>query len=215
VKTEIGSSLPKHFVEYWPGQYEVFSHFEYACGIPHVLFAVTTLKENGKPNINFHAWSCFQGDEGGFFVVMAGIYQHTHTYANIMREGEFCVNFLSVQYYDALVKTIQHNGMETDEFEAGGFTPEPSRTISAPRISESFLTLECTRHSIADISGAGRTALIIGKVQQIAAETDYAKGIDKKYSPDGFMFNIHSPKNLTTGGDDVSAVATLHLEKTY
>lgn len=58
MKIEIGDKLPAHFKECWPGQYEVFSHFEYACSIiPHALFAITTLKENGKPNINFHAWS--------------------------------------------------------------------------------------------------------------------------------------------------------------
>ena len=49
MKVEIGSRRPEAFKEYWPGQYELFSHFEYACGIPHVLFVITTVKENGKP----------------------------------------------------------------------------------------------------------------------------------------------------------------------
>jgi flavin reductase (DIM6/NTAB) family NADH-FMN oxidoreductase RutF len=179
MKIEIGDKLPAHFKEHWPGQYEVFSHFEYACGVPHALFAVTTLKENGKPNINFHAWSCFQGDGGGFFAVLAGIYTHTHTYKNIQRTGEFCVNFISKQYFDALMKTIPENGDETDEFAAAGLTEEQAKTVSAPRIAESFLTLECALHSIADISGAGKTALITGKVKLIAAQEEYARAKTK------------------------------------
>ena len=62
MKIEIGTERPANFNEYWPGQYEIFSHFEYVTGIPHVLFAVTTFKENGLPNVNFHSWSSFQGD---------------------------------------------------------------------------------------------------------------------------------------------------------
>jgi flavin reductase (DIM6/NTAB) family NADH-FMN oxidoreductase RutF len=102
------------------------------------------VKENGKPNVCFHAWSCFQGDKEGYFALIAGINKYQHTYANIERTGSFCVNFLSQQYYDRLIETIK-NGKDDDEFELGNFTIEPSATISSPRIKESFLTLECTR----------------------------------------------------------------------
>lgn len=213
MKIEVGGKVPAHFKEHWPGQYDVFSHYEYACGIPHALFAVTTLKENGKPNINFHAWSCFQGDGAGFFAILAGIYTHTHTYKNIMRTGEFCVNFLSKQYFDALMKTISENNDDTHEFAAAGLTAEQAETISPPRIAESFLSLECALHSITDISGAGKTALIIGKVKHIAAADEYARGKDKKYGADGFMFNIHGPINLSTGQDNTSYIATLNIER--
>ena len=33
----------------------------------------------------------------------------------------------------------------------------------------------------------------------IAAQEAYAEGIDAKYGDDGFMFNLHAPKNLITG----------------
>ena len=71
---------------------------------------------------NLHAWSCFHGDKTAFFAVMGNLYQHTHTYANIRREKCFCINFLPISYYDKLIDTINNNGMETDEFAAGGFT---------------------------------------------------------------------------------------------
>ena len=40
-KIETGAARPETFPEQWPGQCEVFSHLEYACGIPSILYAVT------------------------------------------------------------------------------------------------------------------------------------------------------------------------------
>lgn len=212
MKIEIGTKKPDTFKEYWEGQYEVFSPYEFACGIPQILIAITTFKENGNPNINFHAWNCFQGDGEGFFAILAGISCNSHTLANIERTGEFCVNFLSKQYYDGLMSTIQGNE-EEDEFVVGGFTTESASLIAAPRIKESFLTLECKKENIFSLSGTGMSNLVIGRVVNVAAEEDYMKGIDKKYSEDGFMLNVHSPINIFTGEGNVSGIATLKVER--
>lgn len=214
MKMEIGST-PTQLKEAWPGQYKIFSFLEYVCSIPHIVFAITTLKDNGKPNINPHAWSCFQGDEGGFFAVMPGICQHTHTYRNIQRTGEFCVNFLSSQYFDALMKAIQENGDDADEFKEAGLSYENAVTIAAPRIKESFLTLECKAVSTQDISGAGITAMTIGRVLHVAAEEGYADGFDKRYADEGFIYNIHAPINKNTEEESKSALATLKIQRYF
>ena len=122
MKIEIEKDFPQYFKPSYPEEFELFSHFEVSAGIPTVLFAITTWKENGKPNVCFHSWSCFHGDKTAFFAVMGNLYQHTHTYANIKREKCFCINFLPISYYDKLVDTIKHNDMETDEFAVGHFT---------------------------------------------------------------------------------------------
>ena len=44
---------PENFIENWEGKWKVFSWLEFVCAIPHVLFMVTTLKENGLPNAAF------------------------------------------------------------------------------------------------------------------------------------------------------------------
>ena len=191
MKIEIGTERPANFNEYWPGQYEIFSHFEYVTGIPHVLFAVTTFKENGLPNVNFHSWSSFQGDGDGFFAILAGLYQHTHAFADILRSGEFCVNFLAARV----------------------FTEEKPAAVNAPRIAEAFLTLECRKEKVLDLSGAGKTALVIGRVLHAAAEEKFAHGLDDKYGPDGFMFNIHAPIDLITGEGNRGGIGTIKLER--
>lgn len=212
MKFEVGSKKPENFSESWEGQYDVFSHFEYISGIPSVMFMITTLKENGRPNACLHAWSTFSGDRDGFFAIMAGLMQHTHTYKNILRDKEFCINFLDSSYYDSCIKTIEHNNEEDDEFLIGGFTPEPGRTIKPPRIKEAFLSYECTLESFTDLSGSGLNSMIIGRVQHAAIDESF-KNIDSICGKKGFMFNIHCPKDAITGEGDKSAVASLKVVK--
>ena len=213
MKIEIGSRFPAWFQPAYPEEFELFSHFEVTGGIPTPLFAVTTWKENGQPNVCFHGWSCFHGDKTAFFAVMGNLYQHTHTFQNIQREGCFCVNFLPMGRYESLVETIHQNGLETDEFAAGGFTPVPAHTIHAPAIEEAFLTLECTLHSVQDLSGAGITAMVIGQVQHATVEESYARGYGRRYGQEGFMLLVPAPQDLLTGAPGQSGIATLCIEK--
>ena len=124
------------------------------------------------------------------------------------------MDFLGPQFYDACMKTIHDNSDEADELAVGGFTPEEPVNILAPRIAESFLSLECTLESVTDLSGKGITSIVVGRVVSIAADEDYDKGLDEKYGPSGFMFNIHAPKNLMTGEGDTTAVAALSVLRT-
>ncbi len=177
------------------------------------MFAITTWKENGKPNVCFHSWSCFHGDKTSFFAVMGNLYQHTHTYANIQREKCFCINFLPISYYDKLVNTIHQNELNEDEFAAGGFTVFNAKTIHAPAINEAFLCMECTLKEVQDLSGSGITAMVIGQVQHIWVDEAYAQGYEKRYGKDGFMMLIPAPQDLITGEPNQSAIATVHIEK--
>ncbi len=213
MKIEIGKTFPDHFKPSYPEEFELFSHFETTAAIPGVLFAITTWKENGEPNICFHGWGCFHGDKTAFFAVMGNLYQHTHTYANIMREPCFCVNFLPICDYDKLTETIRQNDFETDEFAAGGFTLSHAKTIHAPMIEEAFLNMECTLKEMRDLSGAGITAMLIGEVQYISVDEEYAKGYEKRYGKDGFMMLIPAPQDLKTGEPGRSAIATVQIEK--
>ena len=213
MKIEIEKDFPQYFKPAYPEEFELFSHFEVTAGIPTVLFAITTWKENGKPNVCFHSWSCFHGDKTAFFAVMGNLYQHTHTYANIQREKCFCINFLPISCYDRLVNTIHKNERDDDEFAAGGFTVSNAKTIHAPTISEAFLTMECTLKEIQDLSGAGITAMVIGQVQHISVEEAYAQGYELRYGKDGFMLLVPAPQDLVTGEPNPSAIATVHIEK--
>ena len=213
MKIEIGKGFPKYFKPSYSEEFELFSHLETTSAIPTVLFAITTWKENGKPNVCFHAWSCFHGDKTAFFTVMGNLYQHTHTYANIKREKCFCINFLPISYYDKLIDTINCNDYEADEFSVGSFSLVNAKTIHAPMIQEAFINMECTLKEIQDLSGVGITSMTIGQVQHISVEEEYAQGYEKRYGKDGFMILVPAPQNLKTGEPNQSAIATINIEK--
>lgn len=211
MKIEIGIERPSFFQPAYPEEFDLFSHLELAAAIPQVLFAVTTWKENGKPNVCFHSWSCFHGDRTAFFAVLGNLYQHTHTYANIKRTRSFAVNFLPVHYYDALLETIRQNELDADEFSAGGFTLENARTISAPIIQESFLTLECSLKSMEDLSGAGITAMVVGQVRHCWIDADLSP--ESRCGKAGYMLLMPGAQNLSTGEPNPSIIASLTIEK--
>lgn len=213
MKIEIGKEFPGYFKSLYPEEFQLFSHFETTAAVPGPLFAITTWKENGKPNVCLHSWSCFHGDKTAFFAVMGNLYQHTHTYANILREKCFCINFLPVSCYDRLTETIFHNDYDSNEFQTGDFILEEARTIHAPVIREAFLTMECTLRDVQDLSGAGMAAMVIGEVQHMSVEEDYAQGYAKRYGEEGFMMLVPSPQDLVTGEPDLSAIGTVKIEK--
>lgn len=207
MKLQVGTERPGHFQPGYPEQWDI------VAGIPQALFAITTRKENGQPNVCFHSWSCFHGDKTAFFAVLGGLFQHTHTYANILREGVFCLNFLPFSAYEDLCKTILNNQEDLDEIQAGGFTLEPAATMDVPCIRESFLQLECTLEEAKDLSGAGITAMVTGRVRQVRVEEAYAKELDRRYGPAGFMLLASAPQNLQTGQASPSRILTLNIAR--
>lgn len=213
MKLQVGTERPGHFQPGYPEQWDIVSHLECAAGIPQALFAITTRKENGRPNVCFHSWSCFHGDKTAFFAVLGGLFQHTHTYANILREGVFCLNFLPLSAYEGLRKTILNNQEDLDEIQAGGFTLEPAATMDVPCIRESFLQLECTLEEAKDLSGAGITAMVTGRVRQVRVEEAYAKELDRRYGPAGVMLLASAPQNLQTGQASPSRILTLNIAR--
>ena len=212
MKIEIEKEFPKYFKSSYSEEFEIFSHFETTSAIPQVLFAITTWKENGKPNVCFHSWSCFHGDKTAFFAVMGCLHQKTHTFSNIKREKCFALNFLPISYYDRLVNTIKHNNYEEDEFKVGEFTVEKAKTINAPVIKEAFMNIECNLKDIQDLSGSGITSMVIGQVEHISVEEEYAQGYEKRYGKDGFMMLVPAPQNLKTGDSAQSCIATINIE---
>ena len=170
MKIEIGKEFPRYFKPLYPEEFNLFHHFETTAGIPSVLFAITTWKENRKPNICFHAWSCFHGDRTAFFAVMGNLYQHTHTYANIKRDECFCINFLPISYYDRLVRTIDQNDYEADEFQIGDFTLSDGHAIHAPVIEEAPVNIECKVKSIQEL---GSHHMFLAEVTAVQVDETY------------------------------------------
>ena len=132
-----------------------------------------------------------------------------------MRTKDFYINFLNQNYFEQCKKNIQENQDDSDEFAAGNFTVEPAKTVVAPRIKESFLSLECQLELEKDLSQKSIASLIIGKVTALAIEENFPSQMNTYYGENGFIFNIHQPRNPITGRGDLSGLGILNIIKKY
>ena len=194
MKIEIGKTKPVNFTEAYPGELSNSSHFECGATVPNVLSLITTLKENGKNNACFYVGTTFAGDAEHYFIILPNL-GGPHTGANILRDKEFCVNFLSSKYYKACGMTIEHNDEADDEITVGSFTAKPCKAIKARRIEESIMSFECMLVSSHDILGDGKTVIYVGEVL-LAHVEENSHLMDRLTGPDGFMYNINSTQNL-------------------
>lgn len=201
MKYEFENKKPEKFETTWEEQYEVFNWAEFLIGYPMPVFLITTYKENGLPNACFHSWSTFTGDGGGHFCIMGGIpIEYGHVIKDIMRDKEFCINFPNRDIWEHCYRTIENNQDEMDEITESGLTVETAVAINAPRVKECFLNLECILEWVKPLYEGSRYCVVCGRVKHIAMDDEYfdqhKKGL---YGKDGYIINIHSPKNPLTG----------------
>jgi flavin reductase (DIM6/NTAB) family NADH-FMN oxidoreductase RutF len=131
-------------------------------GTPVVL--ITTRNEDGSPNIApmSSAW-WLDGN------AMLGLGNSSQTSANIAREGECVLNLPSsdmVEYVDRIAMTTgrteispyrveQGYRTERDKFGLAGLTEQPSDLVSAPRILECPIQMECRLTASHSVGGEG------------------------------------------------------------
>ncbi|WP_461832412.1 flavin reductase family protein [Aquifex sp.] len=65
------------------------------------------------------------------------------TVKNILETKEFVINTVSEELFQKMLITGEEFPPEVNEFEKAGLTPEPSKTVIAPRIKEAKVSFEC------------------------------------------------------------------------
>lgn len=213
MKLELGIEKPKALTQKWEGQYDIFSWMEYVSAIPQPLFLVTTYKDNDKPNACFHAWSTFTGEGENYYCILSML-SHQHTYKNIKERKDFCVNFPDVTNLEKCYSTIKNNDYSDDEIKKSGFTLEAAKVVSAPRIKECFLNLECSLEWEKSLFEGSKWIILCGKVKHFAIDEDKVKnGIKGRYGSFGYMYNIHSPMNPMDGSEEESKIGIIEILK--
>lgn len=199
MKHEIGITQPEYLVEDWPGKYEVFSWLEYVVSVPNPIFLITTRKANGAPNACLHSWGLLVGERDNYSSLLA-LLDHHHTYANILREGEWCVNFPSFACYPQCFETIYCNADDNDEISEAGFTVEPAKTVQAPRIAECAVNLECRLEWDRPLYEGSRWRLLAGRVSHVAMdESAMAPDPVERMRAMSLMYNVRSTVNPLDG----------------
>jgi flavin reductase (DIM6/NTAB) family NADH-FMN oxidoreductase RutF len=208
MKLELNAQ-PDSLKETWEGQYRIFSWIEYVTAIPQAMSIITTWKEGQIPNACLQAWTMYTGDSGGYYVVFS-ILNNNHTVKNILRDREFAVNFPTKDIFLKCFKTIEINSDEIDEITSVGLTVEPSQVVSAPRIKECFLNLECRLGWHRPLHEGSIWHVFAGEVVHVAVDDNITEsGSFKRYGENGFICNIHCPTDPVTGKQDDSMVGII------
>ena len=199
MKQEIQVGTPENLEEIWPGSYNLFSWLEYVVTIPHPIFVITTRKANGAPNACLHSWGFLVGDRDNYTSIL-GILDYYHTYENILREGEWCLNYPCVDDYEKCFETIHVNEADNDEITAAGLTVEAAQVVQAPRIAESLINLECQLDWHRPLSEGSQWRILAGRIVHVAME-EKALPHDpaERMKNLGLMYNIRGTLNPLSG----------------
>jgi flavin reductase (DIM6/NTAB) family NADH-FMN oxidoreductase RutF len=199
MKYEIAIAQPEYLIEDWPGKYEIFSWLEYVVTVPNPIYIVTTRKANGAANANLQSWGLLIGEKGNYTSLLA-LLEDTHTYDNILREGEWCVGFPSFAFHPQCFETIHCNAPDNDEITASGFTLEAAKMVQAPRIAECSITLECRLEWHHPLTAGSPWHLLAGRVLHLAVDDAVIvpDPVERLRAMD-LMNNVRSTVNPLTG----------------
>jgi flavin reductase (DIM6/NTAB) family NADH-FMN oxidoreductase RutF len=197
LKHEVEITTPENLPEVWPGSYDLFSWLEYVVTIPNAISIITTRKANGASNACLHSWGLLVGDRDNYTSLLA-MHDYYHTYVNILREGEWCLNYPSFEHYPQSFETIHVNHPDNDEITDAGLTVEASKNVHAPRIAECPINLECKLEWHRPLYEGSSWVLVAGKVVHVAMDGNViATDPAERMKALNLMYNIRGTINPT------------------
>lgn len=190
---------PEAVKEVWPGQFTESSWLQSLLALPRPLAVITTRKENGAPNACPDDVPLLVGGGTEYSSLIAAAIRG-HTYANILREREWCINLISSSMESEWRKTIQYNGTDNDELSDAGFTPEQAETVGAPRIGECLINLECRLGWDRPLYDGSTTHLFCGRVTAVAVhDSIVSHGLEERLRALDLPYGVQDQINPITG----------------
>jgi flavin reductase (DIM6/NTAB) family NADH-FMN oxidoreductase RutF len=148
--------------------------------VPRPIAFVSTVSTEGRRNLA--PFSFFNGVSGDPPVVcFSATFREPRkdTYLNIQATREFVVNIVSEEIAEQMNLCSGDYPHGTDEFEISGLTPVASDVVSAPRVAESKVSMECRLMQIVEVGGGlhrgGGASLILGEVVRFHVEDGLAE----------------------------------------
>jgi flavin reductase (DIM6/NTAB) family NADH-FMN oxidoreductase RutF len=132
--------------------------------IPRPIAWITSQSAQGV--INLAPFSFFNAVGADPLYVVFSLSNNPHgqpkdTASNIQATGEFVVNMVTQELFDAMNISAADFPAEESELEAAGLHASPSVRIKVPRVAEAQVSLECSLFSTQQL---GANTLFIGEV---------------------------------------------------
>lgn len=132
--------------------------------VPRPIAWVTSLGPTGV--VNLAPFSFFNAVSGNPMYVVVGIGRNDagelkDTARNILARGEFVVNLVTEDLFEAMNVSAADFPPELGELEAAGLHAAPCGRIGTPRVAECQAALECRLHSAQPL---GENTLVVGEV---------------------------------------------------
>jgi flavin reductase (DIM6/NTAB) family NADH-FMN oxidoreductase RutF len=134
-----------------------------SCIIPRPIAWVGTVNADGGHSLA--PFSFFNGLSGTPPIIGIGFAPHEEkrekdTLRNVRRTGELVVNIANFDQ----VRQVDESGDDlpygTDEFVYTGLTPLPGEFVSAPRVAEAQISMECVVYQVVPLGTQGSTLLL-------------------------------------------------------
>lgn len=132
--------------------------------VPRPIAWVTSLNADGVVNLAPFSFFNAVGANPLYLIVSVGVNdagETKDTARNILAGGEFVVNLVTEELFDAMNVSAADFPEGESELEASGLHAAPSVKVRPPRVAESQASMECRLHSSQLL---GNNTLVVGEV---------------------------------------------------
>ena len=132
--------------------------------VPRPIAWVTSLSQTGVVNLAPFSFFNAIGDDPLYLIISIGLNangQPKDTTRNIQDSGEFVVNMVTEELFDAMNISAADFPPDLSELEAAGLHTAPSIHVKTPRVAQAQVSLECKLFSA---QALGTHTLFIGEV---------------------------------------------------
>lgn len=132
--------------------------------IPRAIAWVSSMSADGLPNLAPHSFTTVAGvDPPTLCFVSVGA---KDTLANVRATGEFVLNIGTESMLAAMNDSATNFPPEVNEFDAASLDPEPSITVTPPRVAGAPVAFECR---VSGEHAIGECVMVFGEVLLVSA----------------------------------------------
>jgi flavin reductase (DIM6/NTAB) family NADH-FMN oxidoreductase RutF len=146
--------------------------------VPRPIAWTSTLSAEGIPNLAPFSFFTVASRNPPMLLISVGPRADENldtkdTLSNIEDTAEFVINVVSVPLSNTMHESSFNHPPEADEFEKAGLTAAPSEVVSAPRVGEAGVSMECVLERAIPL---GSDTVVIGRVVRFHVRDDLYSG---------------------------------------